>query len=82
MSTTDDIDKYQQYLARQRLAAKKYYDNNMKPNETMTDAQKQILDAKLKARREHYKNKYAENKEYYKQKVAEYRLRKATEQPE
>lgn len=78
MSTTD-TDKYQKYLARQRQAAKKYYDSKMKPSDTMTESQKLMLEDKLKARRDHYKNKYAENKEYYKQKVAEYRLRKKAE---
>ena len=78
MSTTD-IEKYQKYLARQRKAAKKYYDSKLKPTENMTESEKEILAERLKVRREHYKNKYAENKEYYKQKAAEYRLRKKNE---
>lgn len=52
----------------------------MKPTDTMNDSQKQILEDKLNKRREHYKNKYAENPEYYKQKAAEYRMRKKQEQ--
>jgi hypothetical protein len=75
---SNDAEKYQLYLAKQRERAKRYYETKLKPNDSMTESQKQKLADRKRIIAEKNKIKYAENREYYIEKSAENRrIRKA-----